>query len=168
VIQLTDCLSAVLLAFTLAIGPRAAAPPRAPDVALETASGETLRLAGLRGKVIVIDFWASWCGPCKTSFPAIDALFREYRARGLEVIAVNLDERRRDADAFLAEHPHTLTVAFDPSGASAAAFHVRGMPSSFLIDRDGVVRFTHMGYSGNVEASYRRELALLLAEQSRP
>src|SRR5438445_7936601 len=112
---------------------------RAPDVTLQTADGQPMRLADFKGKVVLVDFWASWCVPCKTSFPALDSLYREYHARGVDVLAVNLDERRRDADAFLAERPHALTVLFDPKGASAQAFGVEGMPSSFLIDRDGVI-----------------------------
>jgi len=137
---------------------------RAPDVTLQTADGQPMRLADFKGKVVLVDFWASWCVPCKTSFPALDSLYREYHARGVDVLAVNLDERRRDADAFLAERPHALTVLFDPKGASAQAFGVEGMPSSFLIDRDGVIRFTHMGYSGNIDASYRQQLTQLISE----
>jgi peroxiredoxin len=144
--------------------PLGAASKPAPDVTLRTANGDTVRLADLKGRVVLVDFWASWCAPCKTSFPALDALFREYRERGVEVLAVNVDEQRHNADAFLAERPYALTVLFDPSGASAEAFGVEGMPSSFIVDREGAIRFTHMGYSGSVEASYRQELDQLLSE----
>lgn len=142
----------------------ASIPKPMPNVAVQTADGVDVRLADYKGKVVLIDFWASWCPPCKTSFPALDALYREYRARGLEVLAVNLDERRHDADTFLAAHPHRLTVLYDPKGVSPQAFGVKGMPSSFLIDRAGNIRFTHMGYSGNVDDSYRQEVAQLLSE----
>ncbi len=142
----------------------AAASKPAPDVVLQRADGEAVHLSAYKGKVMLVDFWASWCPPCKTSFPALDALYKEYRARGVEVIAVNLDERRKDADAFLQDHPHEMTVLFDPKGVSPVAFGVKGMPSSFVIDRAGTIRFTHMGYSGNVDESYRREIAELLAE----
>jgi thiol-disulfide isomerase/thioredoxin len=159
-------LTVVVALVTIASGWVAATSPKvAPDVALQSAGGETIRLAPHRGKVVLVDFWASWCPPCKTSFPALDALYREYQPRGLEVLAINLDERRGDADAFLADHPHHLTVLFDPKGASPVAFGVKGMPSSFLIDKAGNIRFTHMGYSGNVDESYRQEIAQLLAEQ---
>jgi len=136
-----------------------------PNVAVQTADGETVRLNDYKGKVVLIDFWASWCPPCKASFPALDAIRREYQAKGLEVLAVNLDERRHDADAFLAAHPHSLTVLYDPKGVSPQAFAVKGMPSSFLIDRAGNIRFTHMGYSGNVDDAYRQEIAQLLSER---
>jgi thiol-disulfide isomerase/thioredoxin len=135
-----------------------------PNVAVSSADGVAVRLADYKGKVVLIDFWASWCPPCKTSFPALDAIFREYQEKGLEVLAVNLDEKRRDADTFLDAHPHRLTVLFDPKGISPTAFGVKGMPSSFLIDRAGNIRFTHMGYSGNVDGSYRQEIAQLLSE----
>jgi thiol-disulfide isomerase/thioredoxin len=136
----------------------------APNVIVQNADGAPVDLASYHGKVVLIDFWASWCPPCKTSFPALDALYREYASQGLDVLAVNLDERRRDAEDFLGAHPHRLTVLFDPKGASPVAFGVKGMPSSFLIDKSGHIRFTHMGYSGNVGESYRREIVELLAE----
>ena len=142
-----------------------AAPEKpAPNIVVQNSDGVSVDLASYRGKVVLVDFWASWCPPCKTSFPALDALYREYASRGVEVLAVNLDERRRDAEAFLSAHPHRLTVLFDPKGASPVAFGVKGMPSSFVIDRAGSIRFTHMGYSGNVDESYRREIVQLLAE----
>jgi thiol-disulfide isomerase/thioredoxin len=141
-----------------------AAPPSAPNVTLWTADGGPVALSAYRGKVVLVDFWASWCAPCKTSFPALDALYREYQRRGLEVLAVNLDERRRDADAFLSSRPNSLTVLFDPGGSSPVAFGVKGMPSSFLIDKAGTIRYTHMGYSADVAERYRQEISQLLGE----
>src|SRR3954454_3808471 len=134
-------------AIALAIGgwPAAAASNLAPDVALQSGDGAVVHLSDYKGKVLLVDFWASWCASCKTSFPALDALYREYQPRGFEVLAVNLDERQSDADAFLRAHAHRLTVVFDPKGTSPAAFGVKGMPSSFLIDKSGHIRFTHMG-----------------------
>jgi cytochrome c biogenesis protein CcmG, thiol:disulfide interchange protein DsbE len=155
----------ILGALAFSIQPTAASISKlAPNVAVHTADGATVRLADYKGKVVLIDFWASWCPPCKTSFPALDAIYREYQPKGLEVLAVNVDERRHDADTFLEAHPHRLTVLYDPKGLSPEAFGVKGMPSSFLIDRAGNIRFTHMGYSGNVDDSYRQEIAQLLSE----
>lgn len=163
--RLTAFAAAVALVL-LAPGWLTAAPPKAaPALKAQDADGRMVELAALKGKVVLVDFWASWCVPCKTSFPAIDSLFKEYQPRGLEVLAVNVDERRGDADRFLGEHPHHLTVLFDPKGASPSAFGVKGMPSSFLVDKAGAIRFVHMGYSGDVDTAYRHEIIELLAER---
>ena len=144
-----------------------ASPTHAPDVVLQQADGTPVPLACLsKGKVLLVDFWASWCVPCKTSFPALDAIFREYKAARPR--SAGRQPRRRapdSADAFLSAHPHRMTVLFDPKGAAPMAFGVKGMPTSFLIDKTGTIRFTHMGYSGNVDVSYRQEIAQLLSEQ---
>jgi thiol-disulfide isomerase/thioredoxin len=137
----------------------------APSVLLHRADGTTVRLEDFKGKVVLVDFWASWCVPCRASFPALDALYQRERNRGLEVLAINVDEQRKSADAFLAGRPHVMPVVFDPKGESAQAFNVRGMPSSVLIDRTSHIRFTHMGYSTTVFDSYQREIDQLLAEQ---
>lgn len=160
---MTQLLIALALLATIAAQSRTA-----PDITLRTADGGTVRLTDYKGRVVIVDFWASWCAPCKTAFPALDTLFREYHARGVEVLAVNLDERRRDADAFLARLPHAMPVLFDPAGTSAEAFAVQGMPSSFVIDPSGVIRFTHIGYSGDVGTTYRREIQQLLSEEKQP
>jgi cytochrome c biogenesis protein CcmG, thiol:disulfide interchange protein DsbE len=144
--------------------PRAAETRAAPDVSLRAEQGGSIRLNSLKGHVVLVDFWASWCAPCKTSFPALDAIYRELHARGLEVLAVNVDEQRKDADAFLAAEPHVMPVFFDPNGDAPAAFGVKGMPTSYLLDRAGNIRFMHMGYSATVGRQYREEIGLLLSE----
>jgi thiol-disulfide isomerase/thioredoxin len=163
-IGLTMVLLGAMVASAAAGWPTVAAAPSVPDVTLQAADGAAVRLGTFSGKVLLVDFWASWCVPCKTSFPALDAIYREYGPKGLAVVAVNVDEQRKSADAFLAAHPHRMTVLFDPKGIAPEAFGVKGMPSSYLIDRSGTIRFTHMGYSGNVDVSYRKEIAQLLAE----
>src|SRR5438093_69673 len=157
-----DRVIVVIILFTSWLA--AASRQSAPGVTVQSAEGTPVQLAAYKGKVLLIDFWASWCVPCKTSFPALDAIYREYQPRGLEVLAVNLDEQRKNADVFVAAHPHLMTVFFDPKGAAPLAFGVKGMPTSFLIDKAGAIRFTHMGYPGNVDLTYRREIAQLLAE----
>ncbi len=161
-----SCSVALAALIILASGPLTAATPKsAPDVALRSADGTVVQLAAYKGKVLLVDFWASWCVPCKTSFPALDAIYREYQPRGLEVLAVNLDEERRHAEAFLSAHPHRMTVLFDPQGTSPLAFGVKGMPTSYVIDKTGTIRFTHMGYSGDVDVRYRQEITQLLSER---
>ena len=157
-------LTAIFAALAVGALSAAAASKTAPDVTLQTADGASLHLADYKGRVVLVDFWASWCVPCKTSFPALDALWQEYKSKGVEVLAINVDEQRKDADAFLNDHPHSVNVLFDPQGVSPSKFGVRGMPSSFIIDRAGNIRFTHMGYSAAVGEEYRRQLNQLLSE----
>lgn len=163
--RIASCLVVVTLVVFSSGSLTAASPKLAPDVVLQSADGAPVPLAAYKGKVVLVDFWASWCAPCKTSFPALDVIYREYQPRGLEVLAVNLDEMRKSADVFLTAHPHRMTVLFDPKGAAPVAFGVKGMPTSFVIDKTGAIRFTHMGYSGNVDHSYRQEIAQLLSER---
>ncbi len=161
---------AVLFAVLLAGASAAAGPLKpgdpAPAFKLPASDGKVVSLDDFKGKVVLVDFWASWCGPCRQAFPALNDLYGQLKARGFEVIAVNLDEQRKDADEFLSTRPHELTVVFDPKGTSAASFRLGGMPSSFVIDRDGRVQFTHTGYTAATLAEYRREVLSLLRDGS--
>jgi len=125
----------------------------------------SLDLASLSGRVVYLDFWASWCGPCKQSFAWMQSMSDTYRAQGLTVLAVNLDVNQADADKFLRRFHPTFEVRFDPQGASAERYGVKGMPSSLLIDRHGVTRFTHVGFTPADGAVSEAQLRALLAEQ---
>jgi len=129
------------------------------------AQAADLDLNAYRGKVVYLDFWASWCGPCKQSFPWMENLKDTYGRQGLAVIAVNLDMDRADADKFLDRFRPTFEVRFDPKGELAALYKVRAMPSSVLIDRHGVARFTHEGYRPVDGAAYEAQVRELLAEK---
>ncbi|EEF25627.1 conserved hypothetical protein, partial [Ricinus communis] len=106
----------------------------------------TVQLAKYQGKVVYVDFWASWCGPCRQSFPWMNEMQAKYGARGLQVVGVNLDAKTDDARRFLAETPARFTIAFDPAGATPRAYGIKGMPSSVLIGPDGKVLFEHAGF----------------------
>jgi cytochrome c biogenesis protein CcmG/thiol:disulfide interchange protein DsbE len=108
--------------------------------------GADLNLASLRGKVVYLDFWASWCAPCRLSFPFMNDMLAKYQAKGLVVVAVNLDAKRESADRFLAQIPARFAVAFDAKGDSARRYEVKAMPSTFLVGRDGRVLATHRGF----------------------
>jgi thiol-disulfide isomerase/thioredoxin len=123
-----------------------------------------LNLETLRGSVVYLDFWASWCAPCRQSFPWMQQMQQQYRAEGLEVIAVNLDQTRADADRFLRAYPTPLRLVFDPEGALAARFDVQGMPMSFLIDRHGAERYSHIGFLPKDRAGYESEIRTLISE----
>ena len=105
--------------------------------ALPTAKGETVALDKLRGKVVYVDFWASWCGPCRRSFPWMNEMQRKYGPRGFVDRRVNVDKKREDAERFLAQNPAEFTIVFDEAGATPAAYAVKGMPSSYLVDARG-------------------------------
>jgi peroxiredoxin len=137
---------------------------QAPNVTLRSTDGSSVRLADLHGHVVLVDFWASWCPPCQKSFPALDSLYRDVRDRGVDVLAVNVDERGKDASVFLESHPHVMPVFLDPKGSAAQAFQVKAMPTSYLLDRAGRIRFTHAGYTTATEDAYTREIDELLKE----
>lgn len=124
-----------------------------------------LDLAAHKGKVVYVDFWASWCGPCRQSFPWMKAMHEKYGKDGLVIIAVNVDQERKLADAFLAEFNPAFTVLFDDKGALASQFKVQTMPSSYLLDRQGKPRFKHLGFHEAKREQYEKEFQQLLAEQ---
>jgi cytochrome c biogenesis protein CcmG/thiol:disulfide interchange protein DsbE len=107
---------------------------------------DPLDLTAFKGQVVYLDFWASWCAPCRESFPWMNRLQRELGSDGLVVIAVNVDRERADAERFLREHPAQFRIVYDPDGLLPEKFGVRGMPTSFLIDRDGRVQSRHEGF----------------------
>src|SRR3984957_11740861 len=130
-----------------------------------TAYASPLDLTSLGGRVVYLDFWASWCGPCRQSFPWMEILKRTYGAQGLEIITVNLDRDRADADKFLKQLHPTFDVRFDPKGELAELYKIQGMPSSVLIDRHGVTRFTHVGFRPVDGPVYEAQVRQLLAEK---
>ena len=103
-------------------------------------------LSQYKGKVVYLDFWASWCGPCKQSFPWMNKLQEQYQRDGFEIVAVNLDTSRKEAEAFLAKIPANFDVAFDKTGKTAKQYKLKAMPSSFLIDRNGNLVHKSLGY----------------------
>ena len=137
-----------LLVAVLAAAPAFAARTGelAPTFALASAAGDTVDLARLRGRVVYVDFWASWCTPCKRSFPWMNELEVRYHDSGLTIVAINVDKRREDALRFLRDVPARFTVVFDAEGKTPAAFGVKGMPSSYLIDREGRVAAVEEGF----------------------
>ena len=137
----------------------------APACAATTPDGAlTVRVADYKGKVVYLDFWASWCGPCRESFPFMNELQREFGGKGLQILAVSVDKTPDDARRFLERFPPLFTVALDPKGTCASAYLVPGMPTTFVIDRAGIVRTVHIGFHGGAKAEIRRQLLELLDE----
>ncbi len=127
---------------------------------------ESLNLQRYHGKVVYVDFWASWCGPCVKSFPFMNQLYRELNDQGLEVLGINLDENIDDASAFLAKHPAEFTIAVDPDKTCPKDFGVHGMPTSYLVDRHGMIRLVHLGFRPGEASLLRTRIEQLLNEQS--
>ncbi len=132
-----------------------------PDIELSGVPGVT-KLSDLRGKVVYVDFWASWCAPCKQSFPWMDEMQRKYADRGLRIVAINFDTKRADADKFLATSPVSFAIAFDAKGDSARRLAVKGMPTSVLVAGDGKVLYVHRGFRLEERAELQTRLAAAL------
>jgi peroxiredoxin len=156
----------VALACALCSPVRAAGPGSAAPICELKSLGEEspINMEQFKGKVVYVDFWASWCAPCVRSFPFMNELDREFRDRGLQVLAINLDEKLEDAQAFLAKHPASFALAADPSGHCPRDFGVRGMPSSYLVDRQGMIRHVHLGFRAGEAEKLRALVEQLLAE----
>jgi cytochrome c biogenesis protein CcmG/thiol:disulfide interchange protein DsbE len=132
------------------------AAAREPDIA---------ELSSLRGKVVYLDFWASWCVPCRQSFPWMNGLQKQYADRGLIILAVNLDHERLDADKFLHKWAPAFQIRYDPEGDWARQYAVHGMPTSVLLDRTGRSRFTHIGFRNADAVQYEQQIQQRLAEK---
>ncbi|HTE41149.1 MAG TPA: TlpA disulfide reductase family protein [Steroidobacteraceae bacterium] len=138
----------------------------APAHAESTAAPVALRelLPTLKGKVVLLDFWASWCGPCRQSFPWMGELQRRYGDAGLVVVAINLDQDRTLAAEFLTATPAGFRIEYDPQGVLATKFGVTAMPTSVVIDRTGEVRERHRGFKQAQQAAREQSLLRLLKE----
>ena len=144
-------LCAVLSSTALAIKPG----EFAPELNLaQIDSNLQLRLSDLRGSIVYVDFWASWCGPCRQSMPLYEALFQRLNSKSFRILAVNLDEELKDAEKFLKRHPVSYSVLLDPTGKSAKAWSVPAMPTSYLVDSNGKVAYIYAGF----EASHIGEI----------
>ncbi len=140
---------------------------RASDFSLVGLDGKTVKLSSLKGNVVVLDFWASWCGPCKKELPALDAMAKRYAGDGKKVVvlAVNVDRDRANAEKFLGTAKvSALTVLLDPSGKVAAAYDLPTMPSSYVIDAKGLIKKAHAGFSSGDEKKIAAEVDAALGE----
>ena len=158
---------ALALALLLAAGGVAVADLKTGDVFPDLTK---FKLEGklpdsLKDKVVLVDFWASWCIPCRDSFPAMNELQKKYADRGLVILAINVDEKRADMDEFLKAHPASFTVVRDASQKLVDRAGIGTMPSSFLLDRTGKVRHLHIGYHGEpTKKEYTAQIEALLAK----
>ena len=118
----------------------------APPLSAPNAAQQPVGLKDYRGKVVYVDFWASWCAPCRQAMPQYDRLYRKWASRGLVVLGVNVDTDRAEADRALKRRPVSFPVVYDPAGSWPERFDLPTMPSGYLIGRDGIVRYVHEGF----------------------
>jgi thiol-disulfide isomerase/thioredoxin len=151
---------ALVGALTVVTGPASAADPIADCRPVDMATGQPLDLTAFRGQVLYVDFWASWCVPCRKTFPFMNALHEDLADAGLHILAISLDDNREDAQGFLDKFPADFQVALDSTSTCPVAFQVLGMPSSYVVGRDGGILHTHMGF----QESDADELRALVSE----
>jgi peroxiredoxin len=157
--HLRSLLALALLA-VLATGARAAAP----DFTLPARDGGQLRLSELKGQVVMINFWATWCGPCRQEMPLLQQIQAKYEPLGFTLLGINVEPDSAEAQAWLTKVPVSFPILFDRQNHVAESFGVEGMPSSVFIDRAGNVRYVHRGYKPGDEARYADMVRSLVKE----
>jgi len=157
------CLGLLLASGTAlaAVGADAPAPGFSAPLLLKPSA---IKLEDYRGKVVYLDFWASWCAPCRSAFPQIDRIYAKYRERGFDVVAVTQDQELGEALRFVQMQPISFTLVTDRDHGIAERYGVKAMPSSYLIDRKGVVRHVHLGFKQGSAAALEEQVIALLGE----
>jgi thiol-disulfide isomerase/thioredoxin len=136
----------------------------APDFTLKSNSGDNVRLQEQRGNVVLVNFWASWCGPCREEMPHLEALQQDYQDLGFTILAVNVDENPAKANLLLDDIAVSFPILFDQDDNTSKLYDVRAMPTTVIVDRDGKQRFVHLGYKTGDEAKYQKVVKALLRE----
>lgn len=157
---------ALLMAACLQPGLAAEVGQPAPAIALQGTAGE-VSLSAMKGQVVFVDFWASWCVPCRQSFPWLNQMQAKYSARGLRVLGVNVDAKRADADTFLSQVPAKFNIVFDSAGDTPKRYAVRGMPTSVLVGADGLVLQQHAGFRDDDKAALEAAIVAALVKAGR-
>jgi len=157
---------AVAVLAAAAAGANAAVTPStsAPDFTLPSLDGPNLRLQEQRGRVVMINFWASWCGPCRVEMPHLARLYEKYRGSGFTVLAVNIDESPQKAASLASQLGMRFPVLLDTDKKVSRLYDLSTMPSTVLVDRDGRVRYVHRGYRDGYEETYDKQIRELLRE----
>jgi peroxiredoxin len=136
----------------------------APDFALKSSSGQNLRLSEYRGDVVMINFWATWCGPCRQEMPELEAIYQKYQSLGFTILGINVDKDRAMAGKVLNSTPLSFPILFDSDNAVTELYQVDAMPTTVIVDRNGKVRFIHRGYKPGYEDEYVKQIKTLIRE----
>ena len=158
-------LAATLLLLPV-LAPAAPASAPAPDFSLPARAGGDVSLASLRGQVVLVNFWATWCGPCRKEMPLLEQIYQRYKGLGFTLLAVNVEEDSGGADQWLKATPVSFPVLLDRDNRVSKLYQVTAMPSTVIIDRKGQVRFVHYGYTPGTENEYQDQVRSLIREKS--
>jgi thiol-disulfide isomerase/thioredoxin len=153
--------SVLFIIFLITVFSQSSFASQAIDFNLESDDGK-ISLSSFKGKVVYVDFWASWCTPCRKSFPWMNKMHSKYESQGLEIIGISLDSTKKQAHRFLKKVPALFSIAYDHEGTTADAYKVQVMPTSYLIDRKGNLLFTHKGFRTKQEDQLEAEFVKAL------
>ena len=157
-------LGTLLSLFVVSHAGAAASSGAAPDFTLKSRDGSNIKLSELRGQVVMVNFWASWCGPCRHEMPLLEQLYQRYQPMGFTLLGVDVEEDSSAADKILKDIPVSFPILYDNKNSVTESYQVRAMPSTFLIDRDGNFRYLHKGYQPGYEEEYQQQIRELVRE----
>jgi peroxiredoxin len=155
----------IVAALVLALPAMAAAPNGpAPPFSLPSKGGSEVSLAQYKGQVVMINFWASWCGPCRQEMPLLEDIYKKYNKLGFTLIGVNVEPDSKAADDWLKQTPVTFPILYDKDSKVSRLYDVSGMPSTVIIDRKGNLRYLHHGYKPGDEGEYLNNIRAMIRE----
>lgn len=157
-------LAASMTGFPTAQAAMPAVGKPAPDFTLRSSNGKNLKLGEYRGQVVMLNFWATWCGPCRQELPLLNRLHEQYRRSGFALLGVNVDDNPKAAEDMARQLGVSFPLLFDTDKGVSKRYDIDGMPSTLLLDRDGKVRYVHRGYRAGYEKQYEAEIRELLKQ----
>jgi peroxiredoxin len=161
---LQRCAMAAIVAASAALAAGGDAGGPAPAFELTNLAGQPGTLSEYKGQVVMVNFWATWCGPCQQEMPLLDQMYKKYKPAGFTLIGVNVDKEAPAVKELLARKPVSFPVLLDPANQVSKAYHVDEMPSSVIIDRKGQIRYIHRGYKPGDENEYQDRIRQLIRE----
>ncbi len=161
-------MGSLLLAAVLSFAPVLAGDATGPaaEFALPARTGQAVSLAGLKGQVVLINFWATWCGPCRKEMPLLEQIQKKYASLGFTMLGVNVEEDTTMMDTFLKDVPVTFPILLDPANGVSKLYNVSAMPSTVIVDRKGNIRYIHQGYKPGDEGIYQNMIRELIRERA--
>ena len=154
----------VIICASISLANAATISGPAADFTLKSLNGKNLKLSEMRGNVVLVNFWASWCGPCRLEMPLLNDLHNKYAPLGFTVIGVNVEEKTENARSFIKNYPVDFPILLDSQNKVSKLYNVVAMPTTVVVDRDGNMRFLHQGYKSGDEVAYRNMVKKLIRE----